>query len=104
MHWRHTPWRELKGGMAAFLQGEGIRVELSLILKTTCTIFIKTTLNNRLWADINEMHASSLLPTASPKQSDGLPEPAFPTAPYNFKPCVSVRPHDLEKGLGKKKG
>lgn len=47
MHWRHTPWRELKGGMALFLQGKGIRVELNLILKTTCTIFIKTTLNDR---------------------------------------------------------
>lgn len=46
--------------MAAFLQGEDIRVELNLILKTTCTIFIKTTLNDRGFR-LTQMRCTHLL-------------------------------------------
>lgn len=98
VHWRHAPWGKLKEDKATFLQGEGLRVELNLTLKSAYTIYTKTTLNSRgcsLQADTNDIQP---LPFFQQNlqggwlRPAGLLEPPFLAAPYAFGPCVSVTP------------
>lgn len=46
VHWRYASQGELQRDKATFLQGKGVKEELNLTLKSTWTVYTKTTLDS----------------------------------------------------------